>query len=513
MTFPRPQESPDKQAWPLFLLLGVLGIVLPLITNYWLPSLKIFVFSDILTPESLCWAGFLLLGGIVYIAYFQFIIQRPAWLVVYSTVLIRPVMLLAQTIEKTGHHFPLRAIQTPLLVLPAALLFLTYLPGLSVHYRYFKYIIIFIAIYALYYLFFNYNFVDPTVAKVTGISISKGNITDYLFGFTSLIITGSMFLKAKTTEERFRLFELINRLLIIETIVESSLAIAGYPLGLFTMKVEGFRRTVGFLNHPNEFAKSEGLLLIYFIGLYYYYLKNKGGLSTRLTKLLLGVAIVLNTLSFLLSLSKNSFAGFAIACLIYLIPALLDENLRKRLIVPLIAVGGLLMLALGSYQAASGGKGIMTLITERFNDTRSLEWRTRVWSYLLANVNMRSIWTGHGLTTCNMEMYRFQYNAALPSEQQSIYVHNAFIQFIYDMGLSGLLIFSGIFSATFTAIRRYLSGINSPLYLTVGALSVFVIIGSLTDECITEMHMNMMYWFMITMIFSFLQSKVSNEHP
>lgn len=505
--FPRQENRLCEPAFPSFLLFAFLGIALPLLTHCLLPSLNIFTFSEILTPNSICWLGFLLLAGMVYIAYFLFIIRRPVWLVIYSAVLMRLSIFFAQTVEKTGHHFPLRAIQTPFLVLPALALFLIYLPKLYIHYRYFKWIILFIVLYVFYYIFFNYNFVDPSVAKVTGISISKGNLTDYLFGFTSLVLTGSMFLQAKTAEERVRIFELINRLLIIEAIVESALAIAGYPLGLFTMKVEGFRRTVGFLTHPNEFGKSEGILLIYFIGLYYHYL-NKGGVSVRLTKLLLGLATVLSMLSFLLSLSKNSFVGFALACLIYLIAALFDEKLRKRLILTLLITGGLLIFALATYQVVSGGKGLMVLLTERFSDTRSLEWRTKAWGYLLSNLNMRSIWTGHGLTTCNMEMYRFQYNAAAPSEQQSIYVHNAFIQFIYDMGLFGLLIFSGILSAALTATKRYLSGMNSPLYITVIALSVFIIVGALTDECITELHMNMMYWFIVTMIFSFLPGKI-----
>jgi|GEM_PF-2534869 len=494
----------EEQALPSFLWFAFLGIALPLLTHCFLPSIQVFTFSEILTPEAICRLGLLLLGGAAYIAYFQFVIRRPVWLVIYSAVLIRFSILLAQTVEKTGHHFPLRAIQTPLLVLPAIVLFVIYFPKLYTNYRYFKWIILFIALYIFYYIFFNYNFIDPSVAKVTGVSLSKGNLTDYLFGFTSFILTGGMFLKAKTTEERIRLFELINHLLIIEAIVESVLAIAGYPLGLFTMKVEGFRRTTGFLTHPNEFGKSEGLLLIYFIGLYYHYL-HKGGLSVGRIKLLLGLAIVVKMFSFLLSLSKNSFVGFALACLVYLIAALFDEKLRRRLILPLMITGSLLLVALASYQVASGGKGLMTLLAERFSDTRSLEWRTKAWGYLLSNLNMRSIWTGHGLTASNMEMYRFQYNAAISSEQQSIYVHNAFIQFMYDMGLFGMLIFSGILSAAYMAIRRYLSGANSPLYITVIALSVFVLVGALTDECITEIHMNMMYWFMVTMIFSFLQ--------
>lgn len=506
--FPRPQNHSAEQAAPslsgvAFLGLVFLGIALPLLTHGLLPSLKVFTVSEVLTPEAVCWLGFLLLGAGIYIFYLQFVIRRPVWLVIYAAVLLRLSIFVAQTVEKTGRHFPLRAIQTPLLVFPAVILFVIYFPKLYRNYRYFKWIVLFIALYIFYYIFFNYHFIDPSVAKVTGVSISKGNLTDYLFGFTSLVLTGSMFLKAKTTEERVRLFEWINRLLIIEGIVESSLAIAGYPFGLFTMKVEGFRRTIGFLTHPNEFGKSEGLLLLYFIGLYYHYLNQRGS-SVSLTKLLLGIAIVVKILSFLLSLSKNSFVGFALACLIYLIAALCDEKLRKRLILPLIITASLIIVALAGYQVASGGKGIMTLLTERFSDTRSLEWRTKAWGYLMSNLNMRSLWTGHGLTACNMEMYRFQYNADLSSEQQSIYVHNAFIQFIYDMGLLGLLIFSGILSAAFTAIKRYLSGADSPLLISVVALSVFVIVGALTDECITEMHMNMLYWFIVTMIFSVL---------
>jgi len=495
-------KSSTKRSLLIYLLALCGGILIPLIGTGLFPYFGVFTGADFLTPEFVCILGLLILGLVAYLAYFRFAVIHPFWLVLYGAVFMRTMSLISENIDKTGQHFPLRTIQFPLLILPAIFLMIKNFPKLYERYSYFKYVLLFIIFHVLYYLFFNYNFVDPSMNGTTGISISKGEMVDYLYGFTMLVLTGSMFIHAKSQQERLKLFDILNRILIIESIVESIAIIAGYPFGLFTMKIEGFRRSAGFLTHPNEYGKSEGLLLIYLIGLYYYYIK-KPFKKMPWTRILLVLAIVVNFLGFLLSLSKNSFFSFGAACSLYFLLALFDPDLRKKLALPILLTVGFIALALLGYQAVSD-KDIMALITERFQDTRSFQWRMQVWEYLLSNINRDTILFGHGLTACNMELYRFQYNNAIASEKQSVYVHNGLIQYLYDMGLFGLTIFSGIIASLVAGIRRFISSRYSPLFVTVIGLSLFVLICTFTDESTTELNMNIPYWFMLTMIFSIM---------
>lgn len=479
-----------------------LGVLLPLLTHQLLPLLGVGVFSNILTTGFIHKLGILFIGGLIYVTYFRFVTQKPLYLVLFSTVFYRFFLFICHSLEAGGKHVPLKTMLVPLLLLPSVFLLFRNLPKLIRRYPYFIYMLLFMALYIGYFMFFNLNFVDPTVAnKVSGMSISKGQITDYFYGFGMLVIVGSMFIMAEGDEKKRQLFEMINRFLIVEMIVEATCTIIGYPFGIFTLVVEGFRRAVGFATHPNEYGKMVGVMLIYFIGLYYYHTK-KNAPRDLFINVLLPIAIVLNLLGFLLSLSKNSFVGFAAACLIYLVSALFDANLRKRLAMPLIVLGVLLVLAFIGYQAFSG-KNLLTLLTDRFSDTRSMEWRGRVWGYLLSHIDSHNILFGHGLTASNMEMYRFQYRADMDSAKQSIYVHNAFIQFIFDMGLCGLLVFGGIISSMVSSLKRFITDGFNPLYLTIIGLSLYFLIGALADECITEMQLNMLYWFVVTMIFSF----------
>jgi len=217
-------------------------------------------------------------------------------------------------------------------------------------------------------------------------------------------------------------------------------------------------------------------------------------------RILLGVTVILNILAFLLSMSKNSMASFAIVSTLFFAISLFDYKLRSRIMLPVIVIIALIIASVIGYQAYTGNS-VLTTITDRVNDTRSLEWRYSVWGYLMGNMDTHSIFLGHGLTSSNMELYRFLFNTDKQSHEQSIFVHNAFIGFLYEMGLLGILIFSGFLAALFHSFKTYLST-KQPLRLTVVCLSIFTFICVLSDECITDLNLCLLVWFLITMIYS-----------
>jgi O-antigen ligase len=501
-------QSLFSNRWKLMLVLAVL---LPLLTHGLLPAIGVYQIAEKFSWELLSSLTVALIGLVFYYLYFEAVVQKPLYLALYSSVFIRISFYFASLAQLLGKHIPIRSLHMPLLVLPGYYLCFSHFSELWKQYSYFKYVFTFLCFFVLYYVFFNFNFVDPVVAKISGISVSKGQVIDYIYATLGIILPGALFLRIQSPESRIKTFNLINQFLITMALIEAGLSILGYPLGLFTMKVEGFRRTSGIMEHPNAYGKITGLFLIYMIGLYYYYIKNPK-LQSVFFMLLMQITLAANFLAFLLTLSKNAFGGVALACVFYLLSALFDASLRKKLLLPLALLTGLMVLILAGYQMVSD-KGLMDLLTERFNDTRSLEWRTRVWGYLLSNIDKNSIWFGHGLSACNMEMYRYQYNDAIASDKQSIYVHNAFIQFIYDMGIVGLGVFAGLINVVVTSSVKFFREQLNPLYLCILGLSCFVLIGALTDECITEFHMNFMYWFMVTLIISFIhaQKQISNR--
>jgi len=307
------------------------------------------------------------------------------------------------------------------------------------------------------------------------------------------------FKQAKAPEERFKLFRLINFYLAIFALVQSACTLVGYPFSLFTAVVEGFKRATGFNFHPNEYAKTAGILIIYFIGVFYSYCRN-GSKTLLKDRMLIGIVIIVNILGFLLSLSKNAFGSAGLCCVLFFGLSLFDIKIQKKILLPIIVFCVLLIMIITGYQVYTGND-IFATVTDRFNDTRSLQWRYSVWGYLLGHMDQDTIWFGHGLTAANAELYRFLFDTTRETKGQSIFVHNAFINFLYDMGIFGMLIFTGFFAAIFNGFKRYFQT-REPLFLTVVCLCVFTLVCAITDECITELNASLSCWFLITLIYA-----------
>ena len=494
-----PNNQPEQPKVPYWLLTVVIACLIPLVTNVLLPMLGIQTLSQRLGPTTLPTVICAILGGLLYLQYLRLCMKHPLVLAIYSGSLIWPVQYLGLALETVGIIFPIRVMHFGLLVIPAMLMLLQNFKYLNRNYPYFKFIVLFISLFSLYFLFYNYNFVEPVIALRSGASISSVKLHDVFYSFVGMTYVACAFRQAKTAEERFKLFRLINLCIIIFILIQAVATIIGYPFSQLTTVLEGFKRSTGFTYHPNEFAKVEGLWLLYFIGIYYYYgqLENKALIKDRL---LIGVSVVINILAFLLSMSKNSFGSFGVGCVIFFGLSLFDAKLRSKILMPILFLAGLLLLAVIGYQVFSGSD-LMATLSDRFNDTRSLEWRYSVWGFLLGNMDQHSIWIGHGLTSSNIELYRFLFDPSKESKGQSIFVHNAFINFLYDMGISGLCIFSGFIVTAYQSFMIYLRTHNA-LFLAMVSMTVFSLISSCVDECITEINVSLLFWFLITLAFS-----------
>jgi hypothetical protein len=486
---------------PVFLLLALAALLLPLLTNAFLPWIGVHFFSDKISGDTLPKLAILLLGGLGYFLFVKTMVSRPIYLVVYCAILMRLVFSTNAFLEPTGIHVPTRILHMIFLNIPAFILIGLNFKFLCRYYGYFKYLFLFIFILGLYVLFFNLGFVDPAVATGTNVTIAEGTFNDYVYCIISIAITASAFRQTKTPEGAFTLFRNLNLALAIFALTHALVSLFGYPFDICVKVVEGFRRSTGIFEHPNQFAKYEGLILLYFTGLLYHYNQLKNSRLIR-DQVLLGATIIVNIPAFILTISKNSLAIFCLCFTAFLIMALLDPKIRLKILLPLGVCAGLIMLAVLGYQALIGND-ISELLTGRINDTRSLQWRYIIWTFLLDNIRPENLLFGHGLTSSNIEVYRLVYNVSLDGEQ-SVYVHNAFINFLYDMGLLGLLIFSGFVHNILMSAKNLLRTRN-PLFLTIACLSVFAMASSLVDECISDPNVNILLWLMVTMIYSYLR--------
>lgn len=439
------------------------------------------------------------LGALIYWQYLRFVVNHPLFLTIYVGVFIWISIYIGLLFESMGQTLPVRVLHIGLLIPPAVILLIKNFGYLYKNYNYFKYLVFFFVVYFLYFIFFNYNFVEPFIALRSSASISQVKLHDDFYVFIGTVFLAIAFHKAQTPEAKFSLFKKINIFLVVFALIHSLLILFGYPLNLFTAVIEGFKRSIGLTYHPNELGKIQGLLLTYFIGIYYYYcrLENNSLLKDRL---LIGITIVTNILAFLLSLSKNGFLSFGVGCVIFFGLSLFDPKLRSRILQPIIIFSVLMLLILVGYQVYTGND-LLSTVTDRFNDTRSLQWRYSVWTYLLGNIDNHTLWTGHGLTASNVELYRFLFDTSKESKGQSVFVHNAFIYFLYDMGVWGLMVFGSFISAIIFSIKQYLKT-RQPLYLTVICLCMFTVLSSCMDECITELNSSLLTWYLVSLIYS-----------
>ncbi len=503
-------NQPEQPKVPYWLLTVVIACLIPLVTNVLLPMLGIQTLSQRLGPTTIPTILSILLGGLLYVQYLKYSFKNPLVLALYSAVFIRLLFYAALVMEALGKHFPVRIIHMVILVFPASLLLIKNFKYLYNKYNYFKYLVAFFVIYLLFFIFYNYNFVEPGVAITSNTSISQGKLNDYFYTFVGLTLVSCSFQKVSTLDGKFKLFQTFNLFLILFGLIHGLITLFGFPLNQFTMVLEGFRRATGLYSHPNEYAKSQGLLLIYYIGLYYSYIKlNKPELFKY--KILLIATVITNLLGFMLSMSKNSFASFGLALSIFLAISLFDPKIRSKVLTPVAIFVAFLTLILVGYQLYSG-QDLLATLTDRFNDNRSLEWRYSVWGYLLANIDKNTVWFGHGLTSSNIELYRFLFNTSKQSSEQSIFVHNAVISFLYDMGIWGMLVFSGFIVAAYSGIKTYLRS-HEPMMLTIASLAIFIVVCSLVDECITFMDSSLLFWLLVTIIYSYFVAPFVKDKP
>lgn len=491
-------------------LFGVAAaFLLPIFGYLVLPQMGIGVFQNVFQLKQLLLLFGGLVGAVVYWQYFCYVQARPQLLVAFIALAWPIVAYCNSLLLGVGINVHLTPLLVMLIAVPCfwqivqnGLLVFQQLPWV-------KYYFLFVAWLIFYAIFYNVNMVDP---RLGGGGSGEGSVAfvqvmSYMYCLLGMMISGITVLKARQPQV---LFDFFNKALILVVSLESLVTILGFPFGLFNIQLDGFTRAVGIFGHPNPYAHHMGVLMVYLLGLFCYY---QGERSNRMPGWLLFVGLGVNGVAFLLGLSKTALGVFSLCAMLMLLLNLQVPAVRRGF--GKIAIAALILGPIGliGYQMLSG-ESLFSVLESRIEQTQSMSWRTQVWQELLANINMTSVWFGHGLSSANEVVYRATSISDDKSAQPLMMVHNAYIGLVYDLGLLGYLMFMSALSLSWNALKGWMEAAQSiwrtELSIILALVLYFLLVCGF-DEMAYMFDAPMLVWVFCSILFCLtLRAKAEN---
>ena len=479
--------------------LWMMVILVALAIYFLLPMLGVSALGNMLNLKLMLAMAGLLIGGSVYWAYLRFMLPRPVLALGFIVVAWPLVAYLNGLLMMVGINLHLRILLILALALPTSwvvwqerkVLWQT-LPSLKIF-------LLFMAWITLYTFIYNANAVDPRLqggeeAMSEG-SVSMVQWTSYFYCLLAMAVAGVSILKARNYKG---LFDGINKALLWVSSVESLITILGFPFGLFCIPLDGFTRATGIFSHPNPFAHHMGIIMVYLLGLFCYY---QGERQNRLPGWLLFAGMSINFCAFLLGLSKTAFSVFAISAAVVFLMNLAVPTVRRSFGKILLGLVILVPIGVFAFEALSG-QSFFSLMESRIDQTQSMTWRVIVWQDLIADINMATVWLGHGFTAANETVYRLTFSDA-KNAQPLMMVHNAYIALLYDFGLPGYLLLVAALTMLWQALRGWIDAPNPALrtaHATIIALVIYFLSVCGFDEMSYMFDAPMLFWSLATML-------------
>lgn len=482
-------------AWPV-----VFGLLLPLLLYAVLPMLGVHAGADALSLRRLALLFILGVGGLAYGVYLRFVLPRPQLIVLFMAVAWVLVECLNQfLLEVAGINLHMRPLLLMAIAVPALWMGGRHFGLLWNAVPHFKYYGLFFLWLAAYFLFYNANAQDPRLAA--GESVwSEGSVgiiqaMAYFYCLLAIAVSGVAMLKVRDARG---FFDGLNQALLVMTGLHAALTILGYPLGLFSMPLDGFTRATGLFTHPNPYAHHMGLLLIYTLGLFCYY---QGAERQRMPAWLLTGSLALTTGAFLLGLSKTAIAGVSFCAGVLFLVNLTIPAVQRRLSLILLALLVVIPMGLWVFQAVSG-QSFFSILEARMDQAHSFVWRTQVWEDLLAGIHPGSLWLGHGFTSANAAVFQYTYND-LNNAKPLMMVHNGYIALLYDLGVMGYLMFAAVLVLAGRALTHVLMRVrpdHKTLWSMILALSIYFLFVCAFDEMTYMFNAPMLFWLLATVM-------------
>lgn len=484
---------------PLAVLLAGLGMLLACVIYLVLPALGLSGLSDSLNYQRLvmlCGAG---MGVIGYWQYWRFIIPRPQLLVAF-VILGWPLAALGNAhLLALGINIRFTPLLMLMLMLPMLRIVVPHLGLLWRQLPWLKYYAAFIVWLGLYYFFYNANATDPRLSGGESAlgdgAVSLVQLVAYVYCLLCVALSAVTVLRIRN----FRgFFDALNQALLWVSALESLVTIAGFPFQLTSMMLDGFLRAIGIFSHPNPFAHHMGILMVYLLGLYCYY---QGDRKHRMPTALLWVGLAINLIAFLLGLSKTAISAFALCALIIFLLNLAVPAIRRSFTQIAISLVTLLPLGLFIFEALSG-KSFFGIMESRINETESMNWRAMVWQDLMADIDLATIWLGHGFTSANQTVFNLTFNDA-KNANPLMMVHNAYIALLYDLGIMGYLMFVAPLSLILQSARGWMNAVKPALrteHTIIIALTVYFLFACGFDEMSYMFDAPQLYWTLVSIL-------------
>ena len=212
-----------------------------------------------------------------------------------------------------------------------------------------------------------------------------------------------------------RLFHGINLFIIINSLIAFGQRLTGIGMTL----VEGLPRVGGLVGHPNCLAFVNVLYFPFAI----YKILNEPDAKKRkiwLAGLLISIAALI------LTLCKNVILTLLIQSGILFL--FLPNKLKIQVLLSVISLF-LLVVAADFFLNLH----FIDQFSNRVNNNASLVWRLKIWGYLLSSIDDASLLTGHGVNAAKNLI-------GMINSRGSSYAHNAYLQLLFDYGLTGLFL-------------------------------------------------------------------------
>ena len=253
------------------------------------------------------------------------------------------------------------------------------------------------------------------------------SIVEILKIFVQIFVIFCTYLYIKQNKTPEKLYFWINLFVVTNCTAAFFQMITGIGLRL----IEGVPRVNGFLGHPNVLGFLLNLYLPFAIYKYLYTKKQKE------KNIWLGL-IAVSVLTLFFTMTKVALFTFAVMLMILFFQ--LPYKLKFRILITSL-IGIVAFLAVNYLFSLN----IIENLIERLNNTSSYEWRLKIWSYLISDINFSNIWLGHGINSEKHFLNMINYGEAVAA-------HNGYIQLIFEFGISSIFF--------------YLSFLNSLVYFT-----------------------------------------------
>jgi O-antigen ligase len=475
------------------------GLLLPLLAYVILPQLGIGLFESLFSFGLFAGLIILCACGIGYWCYLKFMISRPHLMMYFFAVAWTVIEFVNNMLlYYTSINLHMRPLLFLVLGVPIGILALKHLGRLFSRIPHLKYYAFFWVILLFYVFFYNQHAVDYRLGlgqTWTEGSVSMVQFTAYTYCLWGILIAG---ITLFTVRSPLRFFDGLNSGLLWVTGTVSLITVIGYPFGLLCIDIDGFNRAYGIFSHPNPFAHHMGMVLIYMLGLLFYY---QGANRNRIAGGLLMGSFFISAIAFLLALSKTGIAVFILAACVMTFLNFSIPGVREIFFRTLLVLAVMIPLGLWLFQAVTE-QSFFQLVQARIEQTQSFNWRTEVWNGLVYNIDLDRLLVGHGFTAANMQVFQLTFNDRLNANPLMM-VHNGYLALLYDMGIWGMSLFVAALCLIFKALHTFLTrpGLNTrPLLSAIVGMGIYFLVVCGFDEMTYMFDAPILFWCLGTLL-------------